>query len=299
MRALVHRLNYLLIRVVTLFFERLPLSWAAAIGRWTGSLIYRLDRRHRKITLMNLQRALGRHYTETELRGIALRSYRHVGCSVAEFMKLGALSAEEVGRWVTIEGLEHFEAARALGKGVLFLTAHFGNWELMSVAVSFKGYRVYGVARPLDNPYLDHLIRKRREMGGNRVVSKFGASQEAAQVLKSGEAIGFLLDQNVSGRGGVFVPFFDQPASTSKGLALIALRTGAPVIPSFIVREGDRHRVIMGKAVEMVRSDDLHADIIENTARFTGIIESYVRRYPDQWLWMHRRWKTQPAEKNV
>jgi len=293
------KLTYSLIRAVVYLFELLPLAWAVRFGRVLGSLFYRLDLRHRRITLGNLQRALGRECSDEELRDIAKRAYRNLGASVAEIMKVGVLSPERVTRWVDLEGLDHYEQAAAKGRGVLFVTAHFGNWELMPIAFSMRGHRLFGVARPLDNPYLDRLVRMRRERWGNQILSKYGALQEVRRLLAQGEAVGFLLDQNVSGRGGVFVPFFDQPASTNKSLALLALRTGAPVLPAFILREKERHRVVIEKEVELVRTADLAADVLENTARLTQIIEAYIRRYPDHWLWMHRRWKTQPAGQKV
>jgi KDO2-lipid IV(A) lauroyltransferase len=294
MKEISAKAAYLLVRVIDFFFRMLPLSWALGAGQGLGDLFYLLDAKHRRITLDNLRRSLGGERPEEELRRIARRTYRNVGASVAEFMKLSSLSPDRVGRWVRIEGMENYLAARAEGKGVLFLAAHFGNWELMSVALSMRGYRLFAVARPLDNPLLDRLINQKREQWGNRVLSKFGVAREVTQLLKKGESVGFLIDQNVSGRGGVFVPFFGRPASTNKGLALIALRTGAPVIPAYIVRDGEGHRFIFEKEIELVRTGDIEADVLENTARFTRIIESYVRRYPDQWLWMHRRWKTQP-----
>ncbi|HET6369702.1 MAG TPA: lysophospholipid acyltransferase family protein [Nitrospiria bacterium] len=294
MKEIGARAAYLLVRVIDFIFRMLPLSLARGAGRGLGDLFYSLDAKHRRITLDNLRRALGTERSEEELERIARNSYRNVGASVGEFMKLSSLSPDRVARWVRIEGIEHYLAARAEGKGVLFLTAHFGNWELMAVAFTMRGYRLFPVARPLDNPLLDRLINQKREQWGSLVLSKFGVAREVTQLLKKGETIGFLLDQNVSGKGGVFVPFFGRPASTNKGLALIALRTGAPVIPAFIVREGAGHRLVFEKEIELLRTGDVEADVLENTARFTRTIEAYVRRYPDQWLWMHRRWKTQP-----
>ena len=288
------KLTYFLVRPVVLLFEWLPLAVGVMLGRALGALFYCADGRHRRITLENLQRALGKERSSAEIRRIARRTYRNLGASVAEIMKIGRLSAGRVKKWVALEGIEHYTEARAKGKGALFLSAHFGNWELLPIAFGVLVHRIVGVARPLDNPYLDELVRGTRERWGNQILSKRGAVREAMRLLSEGQSVGFLLDQNVSGRGGVFVPFFDQPASTNKSLALIALRTGAPVIPVFLVRDKGGHRIRVEKEVELYRSGDLEADILENTARFTQMIESQIRRHPDQWLWMHRRWKTQP-----
>src|SRR5579863_6821477 len=205
------KLTYSLIRAVVYLFELLPLAWAVRFGRVLGSLFYRLDLRHRRITLGNLQRALGRECSDEELRDIAKRAYRNLGASVAEIMKVGVLSPERVTRWVDLEGLDHYEQAAAKGRGVLFVTAHFGNWELMPIAFSMRGHRLFGVARPLDNPYLDRLVRMRRERWGNQILSKYGALQEVRRLLAQGEAVGFLLDQNVSGRGGSLSPSSTSP----------------------------------------------------------------------------------------
>jgi KDO2-lipid IV(A) lauroyltransferase len=178
---------------------------------------------------------------------------------------------------------------------VIFLTAHLGNWELMAAVCGMLGYRLFPVARPLDNPWLNRLIDRIRGRHGGMVVSKKAESAptDLLNALRRGDLVGILLDQNAR---GIFVDFFSRPASTSTGLALIARRSGAPVVPAFIVREAsDRHRILIQPPVDMARSRDLGADVTVNTARCTAVIERMVRAYPEQWLWLHRRWKTQPA----
>lgn len=293
MKHLSQRLVYLFVRAIAFSIRLLPLPWVSAVGRGLGTLFYVVDAKHRRITLANLAFAFGRERTEEELQGIARGAYQNLACCVTELMKLSSFSSSQIGRWVTLEGMEHYETARAERKGILLLGAHFGNWELMSIVICIRANPLFAVARPLNNIYLDRFMRGLRERFGNRVLDKIGALKEVSQLLKKGESIGFLLDQNVSGRSGVFVPFFGQPASTNKGLAVIALRTGAPVVPVFIVRGGSGHRVVFEKEIALVRTGNLEKDIVENTARFTGVIESQIRRYPDHWLWMHRRWKTQ------
>jgi KDO2-lipid IV(A) lauroyltransferase len=208
---------------------------------------------------------------------------------------LRTLTAANVDRFATFVGAEHFKAALAKGKGLLFLTSHFGNWELMALAFSLKYRPAYIVVRPLDNPFLDRLIDRIRSRGGNQLVEKKGSVRRVLRLLRQGEIVALLMDQNVDWYDGVFVPFFKDIACTNKALTVMALRTGAPVVPVYNVRQPDgRYRVVFEPAIDMVKTGDKTRDIEENTALLNRIIENYVRRYPEQWFWVHQRWKTRP-----
>lgn len=273
----------------------LPLTFTARVGEVIGRLIYLIDRRHRTIAINNLKLTLGKDKDMDELSLIAKRSLENLGRSAGEFISIKRYTKENIKEFVAVEGWENFKSAYEEGKGVIFLTGHFGNWELLALAMSFLGYPTYVVVRPLDNRLLDKRVNEMRGIGGNRVIYKKNALGESLRLLKKGEMVGFLLDQNTSRREGVFVDFFGKEACTNKGMALIALKSRAPVIPAFIVREGPvSHRVIFEKKVEITKSGDITEDIIRNTQRFTKIIESYIIRYPDHWLWVHDRWKTRP-----
>jgi len=247
------------------------------------------------MALDNLKIAFGTEKDEQELRTIARQSYQHLGRSLAELARVMVSSPERIMGSVKIEGLDHFLDAQKKGRGVLYLTAHLGNWELMALAHSLQGYPINVVARPVDNPLLEDLLSRLRTRGGNRVIKKGGALREVLKLLKAGETVGFLLDQNVVADQGVFVNFFGKSACTHKTLALLALKTGAVVLPAFTFRqEGGGHRVIIEPPVLLEETGDMERDLVVNTQKFTALIESCIRRHPDQWLWVHRRWKTQP-----
>jgi KDO2-lipid IV(A) lauroyltransferase len=275
----------------------LPHRLALRLGAAGGRLICTFDGRHRKLVREQLRLAFP-DWPMERVRRTSWMCYEHFGRSAAEFAWLGHADRDTILRSVTVEGREHLDRALTEGRGVLFLTAHLGNWELMAVVCNLLGYHLFPVARPLDNPWLNRLIDRIRSRYGNAMISKKTetAGRDVINALRQGDCVGILLDQNMASRDGVFVEFFGRPACTSNGLALIARRTGAPVIPAFIVREADgRHRIIIERPVELMKSRDIERDVHVNTGRCTAVIERMVRAYPEQWLWMHRRWKTQPV----
>jgi KDO2-lipid IV(A) lauroyltransferase len=193
-----------------------------------------------------------------------------------------------------MEGGEHFKTAAAQGRGVLILTAHYGNWELLAAAHGLTGLPLSIVIRPLDHPLLDDLAARFRRRSGAELIIKRQAVREVLQALRRQRMVGVLLDQNATRAEGVFVPFFGVPASTSKGLAVLALRTGAPVVPVFLRRDPDRrgHRMDVGAPIP----PPTDGDVATYTATFNQVLEAAIRRAPEQWLWMHARWRTQPKE---
>jgi Kdo2-lipid IVA lauroyltransferase/acyltransferase len=291
------RLSYGVTVIIYAILNGLPERAALRLGSAGGRLVYILDGRHRRLVQEQLHRSF-LDWPAATVRSVAGQCYEHLGRSAAEFARLGRADRRTILDNVTVEGLDHLDRALAGGRGVLFLTAHLGNWELMAVVCTLLGYRLLPVARPLDNPWINHLVDRIRSRHGSTVISKKDESAPRAliQALHDGCCVGILLDQNMAPYDGVFVNFFGRPACTSKGLALIARRTGAPVLPAFIAREADgRHRIMILPPVELNHSQDVKADLLTNTARCTAVIEHMVRRYPGQWLWMHRRWKSQPA----
>jgi len=295
-RGLAARVSYVAALALYALLNTLPNRLALRLGASGGRLICALDGRHRRIVQQQLGMAFP-DWSTAQIRRTSWACYEHFGRSAAEFARLGRADRESILSGVTVEGREYLDRAVAEGRGVLFLTAHLGNWELMAVVCNLLGYRLYPVARPLDNPWLNRLIDRIRSRFGSTVISKKkeSAPRDLVQALRDGSCVGILLDQNMASYDGVFVNFFGRPACTAKGLALIARRTGAPVVPAFIAREADgRHHIMILAPVEFSQGRDVKADVITNTARCTAIIERMVRRYPDQWLWMHRRWKTQP-----
>lgn len=290
-------LNYGLAVLFYRLLNVLPRWVAEELGMAVGLLVYGIDRRHRLLVQEQLHSAFP-SWPIVRIRRSARQCYANFGRSAVEFARLGRSNRREILDSVTVEGEDHLRAAREQGRGVIFLTAHLGNWELMAVVCTLLGYRLFPVVRPLDNPWLNRLIDRIRSRYGSAMISKKTetASRDVIHALRRGDCVGILLDQNMASYDGVFVEFFGRPACTSNGLAVIARRTDAPVIPAFIVREADgRHRIIIERPVELVKSRDIEHDVLVNTSRCTAVIEGIVRAYPEQWLWMHRRWKTQPA----
>ena len=206
-------------------------------------------------------------------------------------------SAEQAQTYIRYEGLQHYLAARAHGKGVFVLTAHLGAWELSSFFHSLMGYPMAMVIRRLDHARVDALVNGIRTLHGNRVLHKDDFARGLLKAMHQGETVGILMDTNMTPPQGLFVPFFGTDACTASGLARVALRSGAAVLPGFLLWEPAERRYVLhfGPELTLVRTGDAEADAWANTALFTSTLEHYIRRYPEQWLWVHRRWKTRPA----
>jgi KDO2-lipid IV(A) lauroyltransferase len=273
----------------------LPRSWSRALAIGIAQIFYLLHSRLRQVGMRNLEIAFPEK-SVAERKRILRGEFTSLGRQLAEVCQFPRYTRQNVEEVVVYDALENYEQAYALGKGVLFLTAHFGGWELSAFAHSIYGHWVNIVMRPVDNPYLDRLIQSYRTMHGNKTVNKDDFVRGLLGAMKAGETVGILMDTNMTPPQGVFVNFFGIPACTASGLARIALRTDAAVVPGFTIWDESlgKYRLRFDPAVELVRTGDLEADIVANTQKFTSVIESYVRQYPEQWLWVHRRWKTRP-----
>ena len=270
-----------------------PLARAFAIG--IAQLVYLFHFRLRQVGMHNLEMVFPEK-SEAEHKKILRGVFTSLGRQLAELCQFPRYTPKNIDEVVVYDGLDNFERAYARGKGVLFLTAHFGGWELSAFAHSLHGHWVNIVMRPMDNPYLDRLLQQYRTMHGNKVVNKDDFVRGLLAAMKAGETVGILMDTNMTPPQGVFVDFFGIPACTASGLARIALRTDAAVVPGFTIWDPvlRKYRLRFDPAVNLVRTGDDEKDIVTNTQLFTKITEDYVRRYPDQWLWVHRRWKTRP-----
>ena len=274
-------------------FRVIPTPLRKALFTGLFRLFYLLVPRRRLIALHNLRRAFPEK-SEEEILGITKGVYRNMGLVAAEFFDIPRLTKSNIGELVDVEGLEHCQKALKKGKGVLMFGAHFSNWELEAVAASLLIKPFVAIYRPLDSAFLESLVLKVRLTAGNTLLDKKRAMRAMLRSLKRNEMVGIMLDQNVDYYEGVFVDFFGRPACTTDGLAILALHTGVPVLPGYIVRLPDgRYRLVIGPEVEVVDTGDRNADIVANTQRFTKVIEQTVRQYPDQWFWVHQRWKTQ------
>jgi len=221
---------------------------------------------------------------------------QQIGWMAAEFSQFPKYTRDTIERIVVLDGSENFDAARRRGKGVLFLTGHMSAWELAPFAQALYGNPLHFLVRPIANARVDALINRYRCLSGNQPIEKNRSARAILRVLGDGGTVGVLSDHNTSLEEGVFVDFFGIPASTTSGLARLALRTDAAVIPGFLSwdRERRKYRLRFEPAVELSRTDNEEEDVRENTQRFTRVIEQYVRAHPDQWLWVHKRWKTRP-----
>ncbi|PIV05844.1 MAG: lipid A biosynthesis acyltransferase [Syntrophobacterales bacterium CG03_land_8_20_14_0_80_58_14] len=271
-----------------------PLRRALFIG--VSRMFHLLIPRQRLIATHNLRRAFPEK-SEGEILRIVQGVYRNMGIVAAEFFDIPRLTKENIAAQVETEGLENCWKALEKGQGLLLFSAHFGNWELEAAAAALLIKPAVVIYRPLDSPLLDHLVLRVRSATGNIPLAKEHAMRPMLRALKQNGILGILIDQNVDWYEGVFVDYFGRPACTTDGLALLALHTEAPVLPAYMVRLPDgRYRLVFGPEVEVIRTGDRDADILANTQRFTKVIEQIVRRYPDQWLWVHQRWKTQPCQ---
>jgi Kdo2-lipid IVA lauroyltransferase/acyltransferase len=272
----------------------LPRPLARAAGISIGWFVYLLHGKLRRVGMRNLELAFPEK-SRRERKKILGNVFTSLGRQVAEVCLFPKYTRENVGKVVVYEGFENFERALARGKGVMFLTAHLGAWELSAFAHSLYGHPLDIVMRPLDNAYLDRLARSYRTMHGNKAVDKDFA-RGLITAMRKGETVGVLMDTNMIASQGVFVDFFGIPACTASGVARVALKTDAAVVPGFTIWDAvlQKYRLRFDPPVELIRTGNTEADVVVNTAKFTKVIEDYVRKYPDQWLWVHRRWKTRP-----
>ena len=282
--------------IVFVLFRAIPAPLRKTLFTGCFRLFYHFVPRQRLIAAYNLRRAFPEK-SDRDLLRIAKGAYRNLGIVATEFFDIPGLTKDTIGKLVEVEGLENCTQALAKGRGVLMFGAHFGNWELEAVAASLLIKPLVVIYRPLDSAVLDALVLRVRSATGNTPLAKDRAMRSMLRSLKHNEMLGILIDQNVAWYEGVFVDYFGRPACTTDGLALLALHTEAPVLPAYMARRPDgRYRLVIGPEVEVTRTGDREADVLANTRRFTTIIEETVRRYPDQWLWVHQRWKTRPCQ---
>jgi Kdo2-lipid IVA lauroyltransferase/acyltransferase len=274
----------------------LPRSIARGAGALLGILAYLAMSRLRKVGLRNLQIAFP-GMSEQQRQLIVLDLFRGLGRQLAEFCMFPRYTPENARKVATYDGFENYEAARTAGKGVLLLTAHLGGWEIGSFVHSIFGNPIKIVVRRLDNAKVDALVERYRTLHGNQTFAKEDFARGLLGAMKAGETVGILMDTNMTPPQGVFVDFFGVPACTASGMARVALRSGAAVVPAFTIWDEKlkRYRVRFDPALQLVSTGDDDADAIANTALFTRVIQEYAAKYPEQWLWVHRRWKTRPA----
>lgn len=285
-----HRVEYLAVRVLIGAIRVMPAGLVSGAGALLGLTAYVADRNHRQVANENVAAAFPARPAK-ERRRIVRGAFKHFGRLLFELLKFSTLSPEAMLKRVEFEGEERVQAAYARGKGVLFVTGHFGYWELQAMVHALRLPPMAVIARALDNPALNQLLEEMRTRTGNSVIYRQGTMRRVMRQLQAGEGVGVLIDQHILGRDAIYVDFFDRPAATTSAVAALALRTGALVVPLFALPLGrGRFRMIYEHPVEPPSEGSEHP-LREFTQRCTDVLEMYVRRHPDLWLWMHRRWR--------
>jgi KDO2-lipid IV(A) lauroyltransferase len=270
-----------------------PLARAAGAGVALG--LYWLRPPLRRAGMFNLRLAFP-DWTDAQRRRVIRGLIRHMGWMAGEFSQFPKYNRKNIEGIVVLDGFENFAAAQSRGKGVLYLTGHMGAWELAPFAQALYGNPLHFLVRPLDNARVDALVNHYRCLSGNTPIDKNQSARAMLKILREGGTVGILADQNASLEEGVFVDFFGVPACTTSGLARLALRTDAAVVPGYVFWDEKirKYRLRFEPAVELTRSGDEERDVRDATQRFMRAVEDYARQHPDQWLWVHKRWKTRP-----
>jgi Kdo2-lipid IVA lauroyltransferase/acyltransferase len=271
----------------------LPMKWSLKAGEILGLFVFSLWKSRRKIAIENLSKAIasGQIKTSDPAEKIIRENFKNFGRSFIEVIKIYYGFGNTLIDSVVMEGVEYFQAAKSKNKGVIFITGHCGNWELMALTTGLKFSDVSIVARPIDNSYLNRFIERVRRKYGNSIIYKKGALKPIMQTLKKNGIVGILMDQAVLASEGYVIDFLGRGAWTTKMPALLARKTGAAVLPAFTHRTDKVHRIVIYPEIELSRSEDTEKAVKEDTVKFSGFIEDYIKAYPTEWLWIHRRWK--------
>jgi len=274
----------------------MPRSGAILVGKLIAISAYHLHGRLRRVGYLNLRLAMPELGPE-EQRAVVQGVFRNLGRLLGEFSQFPRITRQNISELVEYEGLENYTRASQRGRGVLMLTGHVGAWELCAFAQGVYGHPLSFLVRPLDNPLLDRMVSHYRGLSGNRTIDKNKAVKPVLETLRRGGDVGLLIDANTMPDQGVFCDFFGTPACSTTGLAVFALRADAPVVPGFLIwdEQSRKHRLRFEPEIPLIRTGDFKEEVTLNTARFTRMIEDYARRYPDQWLWVHKRWHTRPT----
>ncbi len=285
--------QFLLIILFALPLALIPYNLSLKVGGFLGTLLFHVWKNRRNIALTNLKDAIARNAVsvQEDPEFIIRQNFSNYGKSAVEIIKIYFGLGDEIINSVDVRGLEHFEKAFRKGNGVIFITGHCGNWELLALVAAVRAQKTKIVARRQNNPYINRFMEKTREKYGNTVIYKKGALKEILSSLRKNEIVGILIDQNVMSSEGVVIEFLGKKASTTKMPALLAMKTGAPVIPLFIQRVDHGQRVEFLEEIELSSSEDSEKAVMNNTIAFSRSVENYIKNNPTEWLWMHRRWK--------
>ncbi len=286
---------YYLGRIVACIFYLLPLGVALELGGIIGGLAFLVLSKYRNIAIENLTAAFSGEKTRTEIRRIARRVFENLAKNAVELVSLPKIGKANIDSFARIVNSDILKAAYAKGRGIVLITGHFGNWELLAATLRLKGYPGAALGRRIYFERYDRYLNSLRQAHDVRVIYRDESPKKILRVLRDNGILGVLADQDVESVDGVFVNFFGRPAYTPAGPVVLAKASGAVLIPAFDIREGPRHRLIIEEPIELIDTADKEKDLLVNTQRWSDVIESYIKRYPDHWVWMHRRWKTKPV----
>lgn len=285
-------------KVLEIFFSllgRIPRKLAIHLSTASGKLWYFFDKRHRNVALTNLNYAFGHEKSPAEIEILARQVFQNLAQIPFEICWSLGMGVTDFKQYAGVTGYANLQAAFEKGKGVLFFSAHIGNWELLTFFFSIVGFPVNGIYRPIKSEPINMFIYNYRTRFGGEMISKKYSMRKVLRYLENNEGVVMLMDQDPGSSVGVFADFFGIPVSTNKGLAQLALKTGASVIPAFVIRDGLKYRIEFGKEIPLIKTNEREQDIVANTQQYNEVIEGVVRRYPQQWFWVHRRWKHSPA----
>ncbi len=288
-------LQYAVVWALIKLLALLPRTVARGLAAAGAQVLLWMMPKLRKIADFNLRLAFP-EWTEAKRREVKRGMARNLGWMAAEFARLPNYTKENIEQFVILDGHENFLAGQSRGKGVIYLTGHIGAWELSSFAHALYGFPLHYMARPLDNKPLDELVNRYRGLSGNTPIFKNDAARGMLKILKNAGTVGILADQNTMPQEGAYVDFFGTLACTTTGIARVALHTDAAVVPGYAYWDARirKYRLRFEQPVELARTGNAEQDIVENTQRFTKVIEGIIREHPEQWIWIHARWKNRP-----
>jgi len=288
---------YYLARVMVFLFSLIPVKAALAIASGLGACAFYILPRYRKLTIDNLKSAFGSEKSQAEIEGVALGVFKNLGKNAVELVNLPKFNKARMDTFVRFRNRDRLDKAYERGRGIVLLTAHFGSWELMAAALRENGYPGVTIGRRIYFHKYDDFLNKLRKSRDVEVIYRDESPRKMLKTLKKNWIVGIVADQDVDSVDGVFVDFFGRKAYTPSGPVVLARASGAVLLPVFIIREGDWHTIAIDNPIDLRDTGDKEADLIYNTQKWSNVVESYIRKYPDQWVWMHRRWKTAPGDK--
>lgn len=290
--------GYLVMKGFSFLINLLPEGFALWVGRQLGNVAYYVDWEHRHVALQNLDIAFGKEKSEPERQAIAKRNFQNMGMMAIEFFRIPGMDMEDYKRKVRVEGLEEALKLLEKKKGGLLLIGHFGNWELMGFMSKVIGNPILVIAKPIKDPRIDRWVTGIRKAAGLEFMPPKGATRKVIEALSQNRVVGILIDQRAKRSRGVWADFFGKKAPTAPGLAALAIKSGAPVVPVFMIRNGfKKHLLLIKEPMKLVQTGDMKKDVETNTQLFTHTLESMIREYPDQWFWIHRRWERKGEER--